>query len=137
MRVSGCNFFSRAEIPDLKIANILKKIVRDYIREKESANTWARFTDEINALSAKIDYQPDIIVGIARGGVIPAVMLAKRLNVKDMYCLKVRKDEPRTVVAEVFTDVNQKKILLVEDILDTGKSLESAIKFLMSKGAEV
>ena len=98
---------------------------------------WSSFTKEMDALAEKIDYQPDIIVGIARGGVIPAVMIAKKLGVKDMYCLKVRKDVDRTVMAEVFTDVSQKKILLVEDMLETGKSLESAKNFLVTKGAEV
>ncbi|KKT52667.1 MAG: Purine phosphoribosyltransferase [Parcubacteria group bacterium GW2011_GWC2_44_22] len=106
-------------------------------RGGQTSKGWENFTNELNQLVKKIDYQPDVIVGIARGGIIPAVMLAKKLGVKDMYCLKVRKDESRTVMAEGFTGVNQKKVLLVEDMLETGRSLIAAQAYLESKGASV
>ncbi|CAN5147406.1 hypothetical protein BH11PAT1_BH11PAT1_5630 [soil metagenome] len=44
--------------------------------------TWDEFDKKITILSEKIDYTPDIIVGIVRGGLIPARLLSTKLNVK-------------------------------------------------------
>ena len=97
---------------------------------------WNEFESEIDILAKKIDAVPDLIIGIARGGVIPAVLLSKRLNVKDMYVLKVRKEGgERRVMAEIFTDVSKKKVLLIEDMLETGKSMIVAKQYLEENGA--
>ena len=99
---------------------------------------WDTFTKETKKLSKKIDYRPDCIVGIARGGVIPAVLLSKQLDIKDMYVLKVRVDgKKREIAAEVFTDMSDKKVLVVEDMLVSGKSMLVVKKYLKSKGARV
>ena len=64
--------------------------------------SWGRLGVEINALSEKINYQPDMIVGIVRGGIVPARLLATRLNVTAMYCLTVKKvGEERKVTSAV------------------------------------
>ena len=99
---------------------------------------WDTFTKEVKDLGNKIDYQPDLIVGIARGGVIPAVFLSKQLKVKDMMVLKVRVEgNERILRAEVVADVKDKNILLVEDMLETGKTLVVVKEYLESKGANV
>lgn len=98
---------------------------------------WEEFDTEIRELAGKIDYTPDVIVGVARGGVIPAAILSKLLKVKDMYIVKVRHDENRTVMGDTVPDVSGKKVLLVEDMLETGKSLVVAKEYLERKGAEV
>ncbi len=49
--------------------------------------SWEELNKEIADLSAKIDFTPEIIVGIVRGGLIPARLLSMHLKVKDMYCL--------------------------------------------------
>ena len=85
-----------------------------------------------------IDFAPDIVVGIARGGVIPAVLLSKSLDVKDMYVLKMRREgSERRIIADILPDVSNKKILLVEDMIETGQSLIAGKKFLEEKGSEV
>jgi len=96
------------------------------------------FQKEIQALSEQIDQAPDIIVGVVRGGLIPARLLASRLKVKDMYCLTVRKvGEERKVLSDILENISGKNILLVEDMLETGKSLIVAKKYLEDKGAVV
>ena len=100
--------------------------------------TWEEFREKIQSLAAQIDYSPDIIVGIVRGGIIPARLLATELKVKNMYCLTVKKiGEERKVMSEIVENISGKKILLVEDMLETGKSLEIAKKYLEDKGAQV
>jgi hypoxanthine phosphoribosyltransferase len=98
---------------------------------------WNKFDREIRSLAKKIDYAPDIVVGIARGGVVPAVILAKQLQVKDMFVLKLEREGERRISAYTISDVSKKKILLVEDMLETGQGLKAGKKFLEEKGAEV
>ena len=99
---------------------------------------WDEFDKEIRELGRRIDYQPDAAIGIARGGVVPAVLLSKFLKVKDMYVLKVRREgTERRIMAEIVPDVAGMDILLVEDMLETGKSMVVAKEYLEKKGAEV
>jgi uncharacterized protein len=100
--------------------------------------TWQEFESEIEKLSRKIDDKPDYIVGIVRGGLIPARMLSKLLSIKSMFCLNVeKKDGERSVSSNVDFTLQNKKILLIEDMLETGKSLMIAKKWLEEKGAIV
>ena len=99
---------------------------------------WNELQVEIKALAAKVDFGPDSIVGIVRGGLVPARLLSTELRVKEMYALTVKKvGDERKVMSEILEDLHGKKILLVEDMLETGKSLIVAKKYLGSKGAEV
>ncbi|OGG57937.1 hypothetical protein A2853_03360 [Candidatus Kaiserbacteria bacterium RIFCSPHIGHO2_01_FULL_55_17] len=100
--------------------------------------TWEELQNEIKNLAMKINYTPDIVVGIIRGGLIPARLLSNELNVKNMHCLTVKKvGADRKVMTDILEDVSGKKILLVEDMLETGKSLQVAQAYLEAKGAEV
>ena len=99
---------------------------------------WMSFEQEMRTLSEKINYKPDTIIGITRGGIIPARLLSTFLNVKDMYGIGVRKvGEERKVVTEILEDLTDKHVLLVEDILETGRSLIVAKQYLELKGAKV
>ena len=100
--------------------------------------TWDEFDSEMRKLANTINYRPDIVVGIARGGVIPAALLAKYLGVKDMFVLKLERDTPgRKISALAMKPVEHRKILLVEDMIETGRSLMVGKKFLEERGAEV
>lgn len=100
--------------------------------------TWKKLQDEIKNLKNKIDCSPDIIIGIVKGGLVPARMLSSYLNVKKMFCLTVKKiTDQRKVTTTINEDITGKNILLVEDMLETGKSLIVAKKYLESKGAIV
>lgn len=55
-----------------------------------------------------------------------------------MFCLSVEKTEgERKVVTNILEDLTGKTILLVEDMLESGRSLMVAQKYLESKGATV
>lgn len=99
---------------------------------------WETLEKEVHELAQKVDYAPDCIVGIVRGGLIPARLLSSYLGVKDMFCLTVKKTEDgRTVTTDISADLQGKKLLLVEDMLETGKSLLVAKEYLENMGAEV
>ena len=79
---------------------------------------------------AKDNWKPDYIVGITRGGLVPAVMLSQYLDVK-MYTLDVSfrdndvgPESNLWMAEDAFGhSVEPKKILLVDDINDTGRTL--------------
>ncbi|MCK5234489.1 MAG: hypothetical protein KAJ20_00405 [Candidatus Aenigmarchaeota archaeon] len=102
---------------------------------------YVTFEDGICRLSRKIGesgYEPDMIIGILRGGAIPARYLSTALDVKKMSAIEVVKDgEGRRVVAAPTYDLDGLEILLVEDMLESGKSLDVGEKYLESKGAIV
>ena len=99
---------------------------------------WKTFRNEIQNLSEKITDKPDIIVGITRGGLVPARLLSTYLKVKKMHCISVVKsNEERSVVTEITEDMSNKKVLLVEDMLETGRSLVVTKAYLEKKGANV
>ncbi len=99
---------------------------------------WNELHNEIRNLAKKIDYKPDIVIGIVRGGLIPSRLLSGLLSVKEMYCLTVKKvGDQRKVMSDITENLSGKKVLLVEDILETGKSLQVAKEYLEAKGAEV
>lgn len=100
---------------------------------------WKEFDKEIRKLGEKVTFKPDAVIGIVRGGVIPATVLANLLKVKKFYVIKMRHvgEEGRRVKGDFAPNVFEKKILLVEDMLETGKSLAAAKKYLEEKGAEV
>ncbi|NTU46494.1 NUDIX domain-containing protein [Candidatus Roizmanbacteria bacterium] len=120
----------------------IKRDIEAYIREKGTTNknivTWEKLNEEIDILSKRVESTPDIIIGIVRGGMIPARMLASKLKVKQMFCLSVTKmGNERKVTTEISEDISGKTILLVEDMLETGKSLIVVKKYLEQKGALV
>ena len=75
----------------------------------------------------------DLVVGIASGGVVPASLVAFHLN-KPLEVMKINyRDEdnkPRYDVPKLLTDIDEpvtgKRILLVDDVSVTGKTLKTA-----------
>lgn len=101
---------------------------------------WNQFEEKIKILAEKIkqDFQLDIIVGVLRGGAVPARLLSRELDMKKMYGISVEKQgEERKVITDILADIKERKILLVEDMIETGRSLIVAKKYLAEKGAEV
>jgi hypoxanthine phosphoribosyltransferase len=87
-------------------------------------------------------FKPDLIVGIARGGWVPARLLSDFLDNPNITSIKVEfyldigktKDEP-TITQDIQVSVSGKKILLVDDVADTGKSLMLVKNHLKNMGA--
>jgi hypoxanthine phosphoribosyltransferase len=92
---------------------------------------------EYNGLVAKIcrnivlsKWQPDYIVGIGRGGLLPAVMISQYLNIK-MCSLDISLRDGGDTVSncgmseDAFNGIN---ILVVDDINDTGATINWLMK---------
>ena len=96
---------------------------------------WAMFGELCRALALKVadDYDPEVIVGIARAGVIPAAVVASILRL-DFYSMKIsRRDGDETVRErpEIFSaaprQVAGKRVLIVDEITTSGDTLRLAL----------
>lgn len=75
----------------------------------------------------------DAIVAIARGGFPPARFLCDFLNIERLYSIQIKhyskgaeQQKEATVLNKNLGDIKDKKILLVDDVNDSGKSLIKA-----------
>ncbi|CAI1493561.1 Putative phosphoribosyltransferase [Thermococcus nautili] len=91
------------------------------------------------------DWRPDVIVGLARGGWVPARLYCDYLGVKDLVSLKVEHwgvtatpDGKAKLKYGSNYNLEGKKVLIVDDISDTGESLTLAKNYVESqKPAEI
>ncbi|MCL2135022.1 MAG: phosphoribosyltransferase [Candidatus Bathyarchaeota archaeon] len=90
----------------------------------------------------KTPYQPDIIIGIAQGGTIPTRILTDLLNTKKTTTITIKSytniaqpNTQPTLTHPLTIPINNKKILLIDDITDTGQTLKTAKQHLTKKGA--
>ncbi|MEW6328863.1 MAG: phosphoribosyltransferase [Candidatus Micrarchaeota archaeon] len=98
---------------------------------------------KLGALILASGFKPDIIVGIARGGWIPARLLSDYLHNKNITSMRVefyvgvdKRARKPIVSQEVSVSLRGKRVLLVDDVSDTGESLLVARKNLRAKGAK-
>ncbi len=105
---------------------------------------WNEYVEQINKLGKIINesnFKPDIIVAIARGGWIPTRFLSDVLQVKDLGSIGIKyKDSSRTELITYSKPSmleNYKKILLVEDMLESGKSIKWASEYYRDLGYEI
>lgn len=109
--------------------------------EKKLFLGWRRVDKMIVSLAKKIreDFNPDVIVGVARGGLIPAVKLSHLLGEKEFKTVHVRyyMGRQHTKKPVLVADVGKVrgKVLVVDDVADTGESLALVISRLKKKGA--
>ncbi len=111
------------------------------------ALTWG----EIYGLSKKLalsvkrsGFKPDIVVAISRGGVIPARIVCDVLGIMDLLSVKVDHwlqtgdhTEKAVIKYPLNADLTGKSVLVVDDIADTGSSLEVTRKHVLDLGARV
>ena len=108
--------------------------------------TWKDVQRLSERLAEKIrgnGFRPEIIVALGRGGFIPARILCDRLDVKGLASIGVeyysdigvRQEEPR-ILYPLNADVEDKPVLLVDDVSDTGRSLQLALDHVLERGAK-
>jgi hypoxanthine phosphoribosyltransferase len=107
--------------------------------------TWNQLYDMLLDIAQKIqsqNYLPDIIVGISRGGLVPARILTDLLETPQLGFIQVEfyTDIQQTLQKPILkqtltTQVSFKKALIVDDIADTGESLKLAKTHLQQQSA--
>ena len=111
--------------------------------------TWDLFGEASRALAQAVadsGYRPNIVLGIARGGLLPAATIAYALDVKNVFMISV----------EFYTGVDQRldfpvmlppllsaveiagaNLLITDDVADTGGTLKMVKDFCSEHVADV
>ncbi len=107
--------------------------------------SWDEIHMLIIGLAKKIrasGFKPEVIVGIARGGWIVARLLSDLLEVPEIASIRIvfYKDVAEVartpvITQPVSTSVRGKRVLVSDDVSDTGSSLTAAVKHLIEEGA--
>ena len=110
--------------------------------------TWERFgvaTRDLATVIANDGFRPDIVLAIARGGLTVAGALAYALAVKNCFAMNVefytsvdeRLDVPVVLPPMLdLLDIRGMRVLIADDVADTGKTLELVRKEIAEHVAE-
>jgi xanthine phosphoribosyltransferase len=104
---------------------------------KKEQYTYKQLTKDMPKLIKKIDFKPDAILAIARGGLTIAHILSESMNNKNLFVLNAMAYEgvKRKGDVKVFNIPNLQEynnILIVDEIIDSGDSM-AAILDIMNK----
>ncbi len=103
--------------------------------------SWDRFFDLSRQLALtihKASFQPDIIVAISRGGCVPARVICDYLDVFDLDVIKIehyhgtQKQDQLRLRYPMSADVSGRRVLLIDDVSDTGDSFRLGIQHLLA-----
>ena len=110
---------------------------------------WHEFGEASRELAAQVQqsgFVPDMVVAIARGGLLLAGSVAYALDVKSCGAINVefytgvdlRLDEPVLLSPMLDTpSVAGQRVLLVDDVSDSGRTLAMVLELLLSAQADV
>jgi len=111
--------------------------------------TWAELGTGSRELAAQVvvdGWEPDMIVGIARGGLLIAGALSYALDIKNAFTMNVEfytgVDERLPVPMLLppvpdLVDLHHERVLIADDVADTGQTLALVKDFLAGKVGEV
>ena len=111
--------------------------------------TWDVFGEASTALARQVadsGYRPTIILGVARGGLLPAASLAYALGVKNVFTMNVefytgvdeRLEFPVMLPPLLHAvDIAGATVLVADDVADTGATLKLVIDYCADHVADV
>ena len=92
-------------------------------------------------------YKPDVVIGLLWGGVVPTRLFVdfidiKRENVKVIYAslykgISERNKDVSIIPTYVKSEIEGKKVLIIDDILESGKTMGAALRELIKMNCEV
>ncbi|MER6104772.1 phosphoribosyltransferase [Streptomyces sp. NPDC001832] len=118
----------------------------DDVRENLTYEGFGHAVRELAQTVADDGFEPDVVLSIARGGVFVAGGLAYALDCKNIHLVNVEfytgvgtTLEMPVMLAPVpnVVDFSDKKVLIADDVADTGKTLKLVRDFCIEHVAEV
>ena len=103
--------------------------------------SWSKYIKAIDRIADHFkDDKFDVIVGLTRGGLIPAVRLSHMMDTPMLpfnpHMLHTNGD-PRGKVKIPISPAVVRRILIVDDIADTGKTFTKCARFFENRGFNV
>jgi uncharacterized protein len=117
--------------------------------EERESFSWQEFGDASRELAQQVadsGFDPELVVAIARGGMLLAGSIAYALGVKSCGAMNVEfytgvgTRLPEPIILPPMLDrehLQGKRVLLVDDVSDSGRTLAMVIQLLEASGAEV
>ena len=109
--------------------------------------SWEHYFKLIQKLTTMISIHAqekfDLVVGISRGGLIPALLMSQSWNVPlDVIVVSSYSKENKQTQLKIgkpsylcFPDINKdSKILIVDDLVDSGKTMQTVVDLYRKKG---
>lgn len=105
--------------------------------------SWEMFGELCRALAMRVsrEYEPQMVVGIARAGVIPGAIIASLLNV-DFYSMKIsrreggeRVRERPAMLSDAPLQAQGRRVVLVDEITTSGDTFRLGLSALRDVGA--
>lgn len=106
---------------------------------KVESITWSKAYRLGKTLSRKIKksgYKPEIVVAIGRGGYVPARVVCDFLSIMNLTGVAVEhwgaaeKKEKAKITAPLNIKIKNKNVLVIDDITDTGETMDAVVKYL-------
>ena len=89
-------------------------------------------------------FKPDIIIAVSRGGFDPARIISDQLGIRKLASLQINyysglneKMEKPEVLFPLNAKVDGLKVLVIDDVSDSGQSLLTVKEYVEGKGAEI
>ncbi|MYE71589.1 MAG: phosphoribosyl transferase [Gemmatimonadetes bacterium] len=108
--------------------------------------SWEMFGELCRALAMKVakSYDPEVVIGVARAGVIPGAVVASMMR-RDFFSLKITRREGGRVVRQrpsilsaAPRQARGRRVLIVDEITTSGETLRLALAAVRDVGpAEV
>lgn len=104
--------------------------------------SWHRFQRLCTGLCQRVQaapFEPDAIIGIARGGYLPARMLADLFGVVNLAALKIehyrgtRKSRRARITHSLPEGFRGRRVLLVDDVSDSGDTFAAALDHIAGR----
>jgi hypoxanthine phosphoribosyltransferase len=105
--------------------------------------SWDEFAELAHTLARMIagsGFRPEMIVAIARGGSVPARVLSDQLDVFDLATVKIEhyrgahKSRQARIRYPLDARVDQRRVLVVDDVSDSGDTFEVALSHVRERG---
>lgn len=90
-------------------------------------------------------YDPDVVIGVSRGGLAPARILSDYLQKKYICTFQMGhwdeqaslSEKPRIVFPLPDVDLSGKRVLVVDDVSDEGGTIESVVSYLKPRVKDI
>jgi uncharacterized protein len=106
--------------------------------------SWSDLDDLVERLAADVGRDHDLVLAITRGGLVPAGMLAYRLDLREIlvagveFYLSGGGTHPAPVVSHFPAPelIAGQRILVIDEVWETGETMAEVVRRLRAAGAE-